>query len=157
MTHGCKRTNATLDTPVKIKSHFRRMPRQWDWNPGQGDNPNRFITVCVCVCKPLDARGFELLPIFLETKPWMCLSFWNRWFLLIVFETVDLLVYDLFRNRGAFHLSEWMPNEEALIRCWYPDWSSGRTCFSPTWHEAKPRTSIRLSLTLFHDDDLYSH
>ena len=27
---------------------------------------------CVCVCKPLDTRGFEPLPIILETKPWMC-------------------------------------------------------------------------------------
>ena len=38
----------------------------------------RFVfSLCVCVCKPLDTRGFEPLPIILETKPWMCF-FRNR-------------------------------------------------------------------------------
>ena len=66
------------------------------------------IQVCVCVCKPLDTRGFEPLPLLLETKPWKCLSF----------ETGDLCrsflkpwICDLFRNRGAQKAHRAVPNE----------------------------------------------
>ena len=72
------------------------------------------------------------------------------------FESFSIFRFQYYKFRGAFHLSEWMPNEEALIRCWYPGWSPGRTCQVELLTSCYPSVFLQFSTTFrFQSDEVW--